>query len=85
MSDEIRTAINFDNVRTVNHALHQIKEYLDMAIMPLCLQRLEVLHYKPPQGQTQTAPTLAVVQMLCKADMFGIIGEAVLNTIQDKT
>ena len=43
VSDEIRTAINFDSVRTVQNALHHIKEYLDMAIMPLNLQQLKVL------------------------------------------
>ena len=45
VSDEIRTAINFDSVRTVQNALHQIKENLNMAIMPLNLQWLEVLRY----------------------------------------
>ena len=38
VSDEIRTAINFDSLRTMQNALHQIKEYLNMAIMPLNLQ-----------------------------------------------
>ena len=48
VSDEIRTAINFDSVRTVQNALHQIKEYLDMAIRPLNLQCLKVLRYALP-------------------------------------
>ena len=43
VSDKIRTAINFDSVRTVQNALHMIKEYLNMAIMPLTLQRVKIL------------------------------------------
>ena len=71
-------------------ALYQIKQYLDMALMPNCLQRLKVLQYKPPQGQSQTATTQTIVQMFQEANMFDVTPEEVfiiflLTTIQDKT
>ena len=70
VSNEIRTAINFDSVRTVQNALHQIKEYLNMEVMPLNLQRLEVLRYKPPLGQSQTVTTQTIIQMFREANGF---------------
>ena len=89
VSDEIRTAINFDSVRTVQTALHQIKEYLDMAIMPLNLQWLKILRYKPPSGQSQTLKTQTIVQMFHEVNIFEMTPHEViiiclLNTIQDK-
>ena len=89
VSDEIRTAINFDSVRTEQNALHQIKEYLDMAIMPLNLQRLEVLRYSLPTRQSQTVTTQTIVQMFREANGFDLNPNEVLiicllNIIQDK-
>ena len=89
MSDEIKTNINFDSVRTVQTALHQMKEYLDMAIMPLNLQQLEVVRYKPPSGQSQTVTTQTIVQMFREANAFEmtpneVLISCLLNTIQDK-
>ena len=72
VSDKVRTVNKFDNVRIVNQTLYQIKQYLKMAIMQLCLQRLEVLRYKPPQRQTQTVTTQTVVQMFCEVDIFRV-------------
>ena len=43
VSDVIRTAMNFDGIRSVPNALHDIKNNLNMAVMPLTLQRLEIL------------------------------------------
>ena len=43
ISEEIRTAIQFDYLKTVPEALHEIKTYLDMAVMPLTLRQLEVV------------------------------------------
>ena len=43
VSDKIRTAINFDGIRTMPNALCKIKEYLNIAFTPLTLQRLEML------------------------------------------
>ena len=63
VSDEIRTAINFDGMTTVARAIHEIKKYLNMAVMPLTLQGLEMLRYKPPAGQPQTVTTQLLVQM----------------------
>ena len=37
VSDEICMAIDFDNLRTVQNALHHIKEYMDISVMPLTL------------------------------------------------
>ena len=37
ISEEIRTAIDFDNLRTVNNALFQIKDYMKSLVMPLTL------------------------------------------------
>ena len=42
VSDEIRTAIDLDNLRTVQNALHHIKEYMMNSVMPLNLQRIEL-------------------------------------------
>ena len=50
ISEEIRKAINFDNLRTVDRALFCIKEYMKSSVMPLTLQRIELLRYPPPQG-----------------------------------
>ena len=43
VSDEIRTAVNFDSLTTEARAIHEIRTYLDDAIIPLTLQRLEML------------------------------------------
>ena len=81
--------MNFDSVRTVQNALHMIKEYLNMAIMPLTLQRVKVLRYCPPAGQSQTVTTQTIVQMFHEVSGFVITPNKVLitcllNTIQDK-
>ena len=39
VSDEIRMAISFDGMNTVARAIYEIKRYLNMAVMPLTLQR----------------------------------------------
>merc|ERR1711895_431382 len=51
ISEEIHTAIDFDTLRTVNNALFQIREYMKSSVMPLTLQRIELLRYSPPQSQ----------------------------------
>ena len=43
VSDDIQTATNFYGLRTVANDIHEIKKYLNMAVMPLTLQRLEML------------------------------------------
>merc|ERR1712089_69023 len=57
LSEEIRTAIDFDNLETVDKALHDIKAYMVSSVMPLTLQRLDLFRYSPPQGQSQSATT----------------------------
>ena len=37
ISEKICTAIDFDNLRTVNNALFQIREYMKSSVMPLTL------------------------------------------------
>ena len=39
VSDEIRTAVNFDSLTTEARAIHEIRTYLDDAVIPLTLQR----------------------------------------------
>ena len=87
LSDEIRTAIMFDHLQTVAEAMEAIMQYLEMAVMPLCLRRLEVLCYKPPAGQSQTVTTQTVVQMFREARMWDITPDdlmtiCLLNTVQ---
>ena len=60
-----------------------------MAIMPLNLQQLKVLRYKPPTGQSQTMITQTIVQMFREANGFEMTSNEVLiicllNTVQDK-
>ena len=43
ISEEIHTAIDFNNLRTVNNALFQIKEYMKSSVMPLTLQCIKLL------------------------------------------
>ena len=45
VSDEIRTSVSFDYLKTVEEALYHMKQYLDMAVMPLTLRQLEVIRY----------------------------------------
>merc|ERR1712089_70447 len=85
----IHTAIDFDNLRTVQNALHLIKEYMNISVMPLSLQRVEMLRYSPPQGQSQLATTQTIIQMFRKCSGFDITPQEVLiicllNTIQEK-
>ena len=73
----------------LQNTLNQIKEYLDMAIMPLNLQWLEVLRYKPPAGQLQTVTTKTIIEMFREANNFDMTPNEVLiicllNTVQDK-
>merc|ERR1711989_177990 len=58
--------------------------------MPLSLQRVEMLHYRPPQGQSQSATTQTIIQMFRECSGFDITPQEVLiicllNTIQEKT
>ena len=90
VSDEICTAIDFDNLRTIQNALHLIKEYMKNSVMPLSLQRVEMLCYSPPQGQSQSATTQTIIQMFRECSVFDITPQEVLiicllNTIQEKT
>ena len=60
-----------------------------MAVMPLTLQRLEMLHYKAPAGQSQTMTTQTLVQMFRESEGFTMTPEetliiCMLNTITDK-
>ena len=48
ISEEIRTAVQLDYLKTVPEALYNIKTYLDMAVMPLTLRQLEGVRYYPP-------------------------------------
>ena len=89
LSEEIRTAITFDHMETVNEALRAVKQYLEHAVMPLNLQRLDVLRHRGSGGQSQTAITQTVIQMFREANMFEITPEelmliVLLHTIQDK-
>ena len=78
VSDEIHTAIDFDNLRTVQNVLHLIKEYMKNLVMPLSLQRVEMLHYSPPQGQSQSATTQTIIQMFRECSGFDITPQEVL-------
>merc|ERR1712240_188868 len=74
---------------TVARAIHEIREYLNMAVMPLTLQRLDMLHYKPPAGQSQRVTTQLLVQMFRECEGFDMTPEealiiCMLNTITDK-
>ena len=89
VSDEICTAIDFDNLRTVQNTLHLIKEYMNNSVMPLLLQRVKMLCYSPPQGQSQSATTQTIIQMFRECSGFDITPQEVLiicllNTIQEK-
>ena len=60
-----------------------------MSIMPLTLQRVKMLKYIPPSGQSQTVTTQTIIQMFREASGFEITPNKVLlicllNTIQDK-
>ena len=90
ISEEIGTVIDFDNLRTVNNALFLIKDYMKSLVMPLTLQRIELLRYSPPQGQSQSATTQTIIQMFCECGSFEITPAEVLiicllNTIQERS
>ena len=60
-----------------------------MVVMPLTLQRLEMLRYKPPAGQSQTMTTQTLVRMFREAEGFAMTPQetliiCMLNTITDK-
>ena len=60
-----------------------------MAVMPLNLQRQEVLRYKPPLGQSQTVTTQTIVQMFREVNGIVMTPDEILiicllNMIQDK-
>ena len=78
VSDEICTAINYDSLRMVQNALHLIKEYLNMSIMLLSLQRVKMLRYSPPSGQSQTVTTQTLIQMIREVSGFEITPNEVL-------
>ena len=74
----------------VQNVLHLIKEYMNNSVMPLTLQRVEMLHYSLPQGQSQWATTQTIIQIFRKCNGFTITPQEVLiicllNTIQKKT
>ena len=86
VSDEIRSAIQFDHMTTVHEAIHAMKQYLDKAVMPLTLRQLEVIRYKPAQGTSQTQAVQTMLQMFRDADYWAITPEQLckvflLNTI----
>ena len=59
-------------------------------VMPLTLQRIELLRYSPPQGQSQLATTQTIIQMFRECSGFEITPAEVLiicllNTIQEKS
>merc|ERR1711873_153291 len=90
LSEEIRTAVDFDNIRTVDRAIFNIRAYMTSSVMPLTLQRLDFFRYSPPQGQSQSATTQTVVELFRNCDGFTIKPEEVfiiclLNTIQEKS
>jgi len=89
VSDEIRTAINYDSITTEARAIHEIKTYLNEAVIPLTLERLEMLCYKPPSGQSQTVTTQHLIQMFRECKGFAMTPEetiiiVMLNTITNK-
>ena len=63
VSDKIRSAIQFDHLKTVHEAIHAMKQYLDKAVMPLTLRQLEVIRYKPGPGTSQTQAVQIMLQM----------------------
>merc|ERR1712240_411210 len=90
MGEEIRTAVDFDNLRTVNKALFEMRAYMTSSIIPLTLQRLDLFQYSPPQGQSQSATTQTVVELFRNCEGFSITPEEVLiicllNNIQEKS
>ena len=50
LSEEIRTAVDYDNLETVDKALYDIRAYMTTSVMPLTLQRLDLFRYSPPPG-----------------------------------
>ena len=89
ISEEIRTAIDLDNLRTVNNTLFQIKDYMKSSVMPLTLQRIELLHYSPLQGQSLSATMQTIIQMFreCSFEITPaeVLIICLLNTIQEKS
>ena len=75
ISEEIRTAIDFDNLRTVDRALFAIKEYMKSSVMLLTLQCIELFRYSLPQGQSQSATTQTIVELFRGCDGFAIMPE----------
>ena len=60
-----------------------------MAVMPLTLRQLDVVGYKPPQGQSQTLTMQTMIQMFREAHLWDIIPKQLmkiilLNIIQTK-
>ena len=58
--------------------------------MPLTLQRIELLRYSLPQGQSQSATTQTIIKLFRGCNRFSITPEEVLiicllNTIQEKS
>ena len=71
----------------MEEALYNLWEYLDLTVTPLLLRRLEVLRYKGPHGQTQTAITQTVISMFRDAKMHNmntdeLLQVVLLNTVQ---
>ena len=62
---------------------------MNLSVMSLTLQRVEMLRYSPPQGQSQSTTTQTIIQMFRECSGFNIIPNDVLiiyllNTIQGK-
>ena len=90
LSEEIRTAVDYDNLETVDKALFEIRAYMTSSVMPLTLQRLDLFRYTPPPGQSQSATTQTVVELFHNCKGFSITPDEVLiicllNTIQEKS
>ena len=90
LSEEIRTAVDYDNLETVDKALFEIRAYMTLSVMPLTLQRLDLFRYTPPPGQSQSATTQTIVELFRNCEGFSITPDEVLiicllNTIQEKS
>ena len=81
VSEEIRSAVSFDHMKTVQEALYDIKKYLDKAVMPLTLRQLEVIRYRPPAGTSQTQAVQTMLQMYREAEYWRITPEQLCKVL----
>ena len=89
LSEDIRTAIEFDELNSVNQAITRIQEYLATSVRPITLQQLNVLRLTSSGGETQSQVTHKTIEMFRQANMFDITGNdllkvVLLHTIQEK-